>query len=87
MGGFTGVWQWVVVLVIVLILFGGRGKISRVMGDIGKGIKSFKTGVSSDEKEPEAGEEEEEEPKVLKSEAAEKEAAKAETKKVKAAKS
>lgn len=48
MGGWTGIWQWVVVLIIVLILFGGRGKISNVMGDIGKGIKSFKSGISGD---------------------------------------
>lgn len=85
MGGFTGIWQWVVVLVIVLILFGGRGKISRVMGDIGKGIKSFKSGVSSDDKPEEGGEGGDEEPKVLKSEAAEKESAKAESEKAKAA--
>ncbi|MCG8509253.1 MAG: twin-arginine translocase TatA/TatE family subunit, partial [Rhodospirillales bacterium] len=40
--GWTGIWQWVVVLVIVLILFGGRGKISALMGDFGKGLKAFK---------------------------------------------
>lgn len=53
MGGWTGIWQWVVVLIIVLILFGGRGKISNVMGDIGKGIKSFKSGVSGEPKNDE----------------------------------
>ncbi len=43
--GWTGIWQWVVVLVIVLILFGGRGKISALMGDFGKGLKAFKKSV------------------------------------------
>ena len=40
--GWTGIWQWVVVLAIVLLLFGGRGKISALMGDFGKGLRSFK---------------------------------------------
>ena len=53
MGGFAGIWQWVIVLVIVLILFGGRGKIARVMGDVGKGIRSFKSGIGSENREDE----------------------------------
>lgn len=53
--GFTGVWQWVVVLAIVLLLFGGRGKISQLMGDFGKGLKSFKKGIKE---EPDVIEEE-----------------------------
>ncbi|MDH5189605.1 MAG: twin-arginine translocase TatA/TatE family subunit [Rhodospirillaceae bacterium] len=59
MGAF-GIWQWVVVLAIVLLLFGGRGKISALMGDFGKGLRSFKKGLKdgegeesgSDEKKP-----------------------------------
>jgi sec-independent protein translocase protein TatA len=47
MGAF-GIWQWVIVLVIVLVLFGGRGKISQLMGDFGKGLKSFKKGMKDD---------------------------------------
>ena len=43
--GVMGIWQWVIVLVIVLVLFGGRGKISGLMGDFGKGLKSFKKGM------------------------------------------
>lgn len=43
--GFTGIWHWVIVLAIVLLLFGGRGKISALMGDFGKGLKSFKKGL------------------------------------------
>lgn len=49
MGGFTGIWQWVIVLAIVLLLFGGRGKISALMGDFGKGLKSFKKGLKDGE--------------------------------------
>ena len=43
--GFTSIWHLLVVLVIVLVLFGGRGKISSIMGDIGKGLKNFKKGM------------------------------------------
>ena len=47
--GIGGIWQWVVVLAIVLVLFGGRGKISQLMGDFGKGLKSFKKGIKEDD--------------------------------------
>ena len=47
--GIGGIWQWVVVLAIALVLFGGRGKISSLMGDFGKGLKSFKKGIKEDE--------------------------------------
>ena len=50
MGSFS-IWHWLVVLLIVLILFGGRGKISQIMGDFGKGLKSFKKGVKDDDEE------------------------------------
>ena len=46
--GMTSIWHWLIVLVIVVLLF-GRGKISEVMGDVAKGIKSFKKGMSDDE--------------------------------------
>ncbi len=42
------IWQIVLVLVIILILF-GAGKIPRVMGDVAKGIKSFKAGMKEGE--------------------------------------
>jgi len=42
-----GIWQIVLILVIVLILF-GAGKLPRVMGDIAKGVKSFKSGLKDD---------------------------------------
>ena len=41
-------WQIAIVVVLVVLLF-GRGKISSLMGDVAKGIKSFKKGMSSDE--------------------------------------
>ena len=42
-----GFWQIAIVVVLVVLLF-GRGKISSLMGDVAKGIKSFKKGMSSD---------------------------------------
>ena len=47
MGSFS-VWHWLIVLAVVLLLFGGRGKISTLMGDFGKGLSAFKKGVSGD---------------------------------------
>jgi sec-independent protein translocase protein TatA len=47
MGG-TSIWHWIVVGLIVVLLF-GRGKISDMMGDVAKGIKAFKKGMSEDE--------------------------------------
>ncbi|QFT77032.1 twin-arginine translocase TatA/TatE family subunit [Erythrobacter sp. THAF29] len=49
MGGI-GIWQILIVAVVVLILF-GRGRISEMMGDFGKGISSFKKGMSEEEAE------------------------------------
>ena len=46
MGAFS-IWHWVIVLIVVLILFGGKGKLSSIMGDFGKGLKSFKDQVKS----------------------------------------
>ena len=49
-----GIWQIAIVVILVVLLF-GRGKISSLMGDVAKGIKSFKKGMASDvtdEKEP-----------------------------------
>jgi sec-independent protein translocase protein TatA len=47
MGG-ASIWHWIVVGLIVMLLF-GRGKISEMMGDVAKGIKAFKKGMSEDE--------------------------------------
>ena len=48
--GSMSIWHWILVLGVALLLFGGRGKISELMGDFAKGIKSFKKGLSEDEK-------------------------------------
>ncbi|MEP3437544.1 MAG: twin-arginine translocase TatA/TatE family subunit [Hoeflea sp.] len=52
MGSFS-IWHWLIVLVVVLLLF-GRGKIPELMGDVAKGIKSFKKGMGDDDATPEA---------------------------------
>ncbi|MAH83367.1 MAG: hypothetical protein CBB68_03270 [Rhodospirillaceae bacterium TMED8] len=54
MGAFS-IWHWLVVLAVVLILFGGGGKISRLMGDFGKGLKSFKRGMKEEGTENDDG--------------------------------
>ena len=46
--GSLSIWHWLVVVVVVLLLF-GRGKISELMGDMAQGIKAFKKGMSDDE--------------------------------------
>lgn len=50
MGGFGSIWHWIIVGGLVLLLFGGRGKVSDLMGDVAKGIKAFKKGLSDDDK-------------------------------------
>jgi sec-independent protein translocase protein TatA len=52
MGSFS-IWHWMIVLAVVLLLF-GSGKISGLMGDVAKGIKSFKANIKDDEKEGDA---------------------------------
>ena len=47
--GFTSIWHWLVVLVIVLVLFGGKGKIAAIMGDLGKGLKNFKKSMNNND--------------------------------------
>jgi sec-independent protein translocase protein TatA len=47
--GSLSIWHWMIVLAVGLLLFGGRGKISELMGDVAKGIKSFKKGMSEEE--------------------------------------
>ena len=47
MGSFS-IWHWLIVLVIVLLLF-GAGKIPKLMGDMAKGVKAFKKGLADEE--------------------------------------
>jgi sec-independent protein translocase protein TatA len=61
MGSFS-IWHWAIVILILVLLF-GRGKISDLMGDVAKGIKSFKRGMAEDDSA--------EEPKAISNERAE----------------
>jgi len=47
--GFTSIWHWLIVLIIVVILFGGRGKLSSLMGDLGTGLRNFKRGMNKED--------------------------------------
>ena len=47
-GGFS-IWHWLIVGLVVLLLF-GKGRFSDMMGDVAKGLKSFKQGMSEDDK-------------------------------------
>ena len=50
MGSFS-VWHWLIVIVVVMLMFGGRGKISGLMGDFAQGINAFKKGLKDDKSE------------------------------------
>lgn len=50
-GGKPGVLELIIILAIVILVFGGRGKISSIMGDLGSGLKAFRKSVKDDEKE------------------------------------
>ena len=47
--GSLSIWHWLIVLAVVLLLFGGSSKISTLMGDFAKGLKSFKKNMGEDE--------------------------------------
>jgi sec-independent protein translocase protein TatA len=49
--GSLSIWHWLVVGAVLLLVFGGRGKISDMMGDVAKGIKAFKKGMADEEVE------------------------------------
>lgn len=53
MGTFS-VWHWLIVLAVVLVLFGGGGKIPKLMRDMGQGINAFKKGLKEDKDKDEA---------------------------------
>jgi sec-independent protein translocase protein TatA len=46
------IWKILLIVLVIVLLFGGRGKISSVMGDMAKGIKSFKTGLREEDEAP-----------------------------------
>jgi sec-independent protein translocase protein TatA len=49
MMGSLSIWHWLIVAVVVALLFGGRGKLSSIMGDAAKGIRAFKDGLKDEE--------------------------------------
>lgn len=48
MGGLS-IWHWLILIAVIGVLFGGRGKLTNVMGDFAKGIKAFKHGMKDEE--------------------------------------
>ena len=52
--GSISIWHWLIVLAIILVLFGGGGKIPKLMKDLGQGITAFKKGLK--EEKPGEGE-------------------------------
>ena len=45
------IWHWLIAGIVLLLLFGGRGKISDIMGDVAKGVKAFKKGLADSAEE------------------------------------
>lgn len=62
-GGFS-IWHILLVAVVALVLFGGGGKISSLMGDAAKGIKAFKDGLKDDDTDDKKVKKDAEEPKA-----------------------
>jgi sec-independent protein translocase protein TatA len=50
--GSISIWHWLLVAVVVLLLFGGRGKLSGLMGDAAKGVRAFKEGLKGEDEAP-----------------------------------
>lgn len=50
MGGFS-IWHWLIVIAVVAVVFGGRGKLSGLMGDAAKGIRAFRDGLKGEEEQ------------------------------------
>jgi sec-independent protein translocase protein TatA len=50
--GSLSIWHILILASIMLVLFGGRGKVSDLMGDVGKGIKSFRAGLNDPDQVP-----------------------------------
>jgi sec-independent protein translocase protein TatA len=47
--GSLSIWHWLIVGAVLLLVFGGRGKISDMMGDVAKGIKAFRRGMADED--------------------------------------
>jgi len=46
--GSLSIWHWLIVIIVLLLLFGGRGRVSNLMGDLAKGVKAFKAGMKDE---------------------------------------
>ncbi len=62
MGTFS-IWHWIIVLAVILLLFGGRGKIPNLMRDMGQGINAFKKGLKEEDKDKVKADDTEAQPK------------------------
>jgi len=51
MGGLS-LWHWIIIIAVVALAFGKKGKISELMGDVAQGFKAFKKGLQDDERAP-----------------------------------
>ena len=49
--GISGVWQWVIIALLVLLLFSRPGKISKLLGDLGIGMRNFRDGLKGEKKD------------------------------------
>ena len=50
--GIGAWWHWVILALIVLLVFGGKGKLSNLMGDAAKGVRAFRDGLKGDDSKP-----------------------------------
>jgi sec-independent protein translocase protein TatA len=48
MMGSMSIWHWLIVAVVAVVVFGGRGRLSSIMGDAAKGIRAFQDGLKSE---------------------------------------
>lgn len=48
MGSFS-IWHWLIVLVVVALVFGGKGRLSNIMGDAAKGVRAFRDGLKGED--------------------------------------
>lgn len=48
--GSLSIWHWLIVILVIVLLF-GRGKISDLMGDVAQGVKSFRKGIKDDDED------------------------------------
>ena len=55
MGSFS-IWHWLIVLAVAVVLFGGGGKLSRLMGDFGRGLREFRNSLDGEKEKKKVGE-------------------------------